>query len=122
MAALLDGPDRPSDTMTALIRPSFRTLTAAAATSLAALGTLATALRRHPGDPNAITGVGNLALARHEFRLGLTLGTEAHRRAPEMLAPYFVIVDADVELGRYAAADSALQQLVDLRPTLASYA
>jgi tetratricopeptide (TPR) repeat protein len=81
-----------------------------------------TALRHQPGNASAITGLGNLALARHEFRLGLTLGNEAHRHAPQMLAPYFVIVDANVELGRYAAADATLQQLVNLRPTLASYA
>jgi tetratricopeptide (TPR) repeat protein len=80
------------------------------------------ALRRQPGNPSALTGLGNLALARHDFRRGLVLGAEAHRRAPQMLAPYFVLVDANVELGRYAAADATLQQLVDLRPTLASYA
>ena len=39
-----------------------------------------------------------------------------------MLAPYFVIVDAQVELGRYGDAQRTLQELIDLRPTLASYA
>ncbi len=81
-----------------------------------------TALRRDPANAGAVTGLGNLALARHKFRLGLTLGNRAHSLAPQMLAPYFVIVDAEVELGRYGAAAATLQQLVNLRPTLASYA
>ena len=81
-----------------------------------------TALARSPSDIPAITGLGTLALARHQFRLGLTYGEQAHRVGPQTLQPYFVIVDAQVELGQYSQAERTLQQLIDLRPTLASYA
>ena len=80
------------------------------------------ALAQNPGDIGARTGLGALALARHQFRLGLAYGEQAHRLAPQTLQPYFVIVDAQVELGRYGDAGRTLQQLIDLRPTLASYA
>jgi tetratricopeptide (TPR) repeat protein len=81
-----------------------------------------TALARSPSDIPAITGLGTLALARHQFRLGLSYGEQAHRIGPQTLQPYFVIVDAQVELGQYSQAERTLQQLIDLRPTLASYA
>jgi tetratricopeptide (TPR) repeat protein len=83
---------------------------------------LDSALAREPASIPAITSLGTLALARHQFRLGLSYGEQAHRIGPQTLQPYFVIVDAQVELGQYAQAQHTLQQLVDLRPTLASYA
>jgi len=81
-----------------------------------------TALAQNPSNIGARTGLGALALARHQFRLGLALGEQARRLGPQTLEPYFVIVDAQVELGRYDDAGRTLQQLIDLRPTLASYA
>jgi tetratricopeptide (TPR) repeat protein len=87
-----------------------------------AQGVFETALSQDPHNISALSGMGTLALARHQFRLGLSYGMNAHRYGPHVLAPYFVIVDAQVELGRYADAQRTLQTLVDLRPTLASYA
>lgn len=87
-----------------------------------AQGVLDTALARDSHNIGALSGLGALALARHQFRLGLQYGLQAHRTAPQVLQPYFVIVDAQVELGRYRDAGNTLQRLIDLRPTLASYA
>jgi tetratricopeptide (TPR) repeat protein len=87
-----------------------------------AQGVFRTALGQDPHNISALSGMGTLALARHQFGLGLSYGLEAHKYGPDVLAPYFVIVDAQVELGRYTAAQRTLQHLVDLRPTLASYA
>jgi tetratricopeptide (TPR) repeat protein len=42
--------------------------------------------------------------------------------APASFAPFAVIVDAQIELGRYDAAQRALQRMVDFKPGLASYA
>ena len=79
------------------------------------------ALRREPGNATAIVGAGALALARHDFDDGLRLGRRALELAPETVRPYAVIVDGQVELGRYAAARRSLQRMVDLKPNLASY-
>jgi tetratricopeptide (TPR) repeat protein len=79
-------------------------------------------LRLGPHDSDMLTVAGTLALARHDFRGGLALGRAAHRANPVSAAPYPVLVDALVELGRYPEADRTLQRLVDLKPTLAAYA
>jgi tetratricopeptide (TPR) repeat protein len=79
-------------------------------------------LVRDPSDPLATVGAGTLALARHDFQEGLELGRRAHRLAPELVRPYAVIADAQIELGRYGAAGRSLERFVTLKPTLAAYA
>jgi tetratricopeptide (TPR) repeat protein len=81
-----------------------------------------TALRRAPSSSEALTGMGTLALGRHDFALGLRYGLAALRAAPATVDPLYVIVDAQVELGRYSAAARTLQRAMDLKPTLAAYA
>jgi tetratricopeptide (TPR) repeat protein len=80
------------------------------------------ALRRDPRDVAALVGVGTLAGLRHDFRAQLRQGLAARRVAPELARPLTVIADAQVELGRYGAAGRTIQRLVDLKPSLASYA
>jgi cytochrome c-type biogenesis protein CcmH/NrfG len=80
------------------------------------------ALTIDPRQPDALTGMGTLSLARHDFSGGLRFARAARRANPDSLAPYPVQVDALVELGRYGQAVSALQALIDAKPTLASYA
>jgi tetratricopeptide (TPR) repeat protein len=81
-----------------------------------------TALRRDPRSVDATVGLATLALARHDFRGGLRYAQRARRLGPELVGPYSVLVDAEVELGRYARAGRSLQRMIDLRPSLASYA
>jgi tetratricopeptide (TPR) repeat protein len=80
------------------------------------------ALQLAPGDPAALTQHGALALARHDFRAGLSDARRARAQAPQVNKPFGVLVDALVELGRYDEAGRALQQMVDRRPDLAAYA
>ncbi len=80
------------------------------------------ALDAEPRDVDATVGLGTLALARHDFREALRLGRAARHLAPKLARPYAVLVDAQLELGHYAAAGRSLQQMIDLRPNLASYA
>ncbi len=82
----------------------------------------AQALRRDRDDVAATIGTATLALARHDFRAGLSAGRRAARLAPEAAGPLPVLVDALVELGRYEEAASTLQELLDRRPGLAAYA
>jgi tetratricopeptide (TPR) repeat protein len=74
-----------------------------------------------PTDYRVLTASGTLALARHDFSGGLAYGLAARRANPASDAPYPVIVDGLVELGRYAQASRELQRFVDAKPTLASY-
>jgi tetratricopeptide (TPR) repeat protein len=80
------------------------------------------ALRRDPRSVDATIGMATLALARHDFRGGLRYARRARRLGPQLARPFSVLVDAEVELGRYEQAGRSLQQMIDLRPNLASYA
>ncbi|MDX6706531.1 MAG: hypothetical protein QOK16_4835 [Solirubrobacteraceae bacterium] len=80
------------------------------------------ALRRGGEGVDATIGMATLGLARHDFRGALRYAQRARRLAPELARPFSVLVDAQVELGRYAQAGRSLQQMIDLRPNLASYA
>ena len=72
-------------------------------------------------NAQATLGLGTLALARHDFAAGLRYGLAAARLEPQSPRPYAVIVDAQIELGRYDEAARSLQHMIDLRPNLASY-
>jgi tetratricopeptide (TPR) repeat protein len=82
----------------------------------------ARALRLAPRDPAALTERAALEASRHDFRGALRDALAARRAAPAVDKPFGVLVDALVELGRYRAAGTALQQMVDRRPDLAAYA
>lgn len=82
---------------------------------------IARALSLAPEDAAALTERGSLRLARHDFGGALDDGLRAWRLAPEVIKPYGVLVDAYVELGRYARAERTLQRMIDLKPDLAAY-
>ncbi len=73
-----------------------------------------------PDRTDTLTGLGLLALGRHDFSAALDLGRRAHQLDPASPQPLGVVVDADVELGRYADAADAAQEMLDRRPSLAS--
>ncbi len=81
----------------------------------------AQALAHDPQQLDALVGRGMLSLALHDFRGALALGDHIRALNPRKAAGIGVRVDALVELGRYADAVTALQQMVDLRPDLESY-
>jgi tetratricopeptide (TPR) repeat protein len=80
------------------------------------------ALSLDPGNFTATSGLGALALGRHDFHGALELGRSARRINPTIARNYGVIADAQIELGRYDAAERTLQRWVDLKPELSSYA
>ena len=83
------------------------------------------ALRRavavRPDEPDAVLGLGSLALIRHEFRKALGFGRTAGTLLPGSDRPYGVVGDALVELGRYDQAFAAFERMAALRPGVASY-
>ncbi|MDP9236227.1 MAG: tetratricopeptide repeat protein, partial [Chloroflexota bacterium] len=75
-------------------------------------------------DPNSVPTLvvfGSLALSRHDFAGALAIGLHARSLAPDVVATYGVITDANVELGRYDDAIASAQQLADAHPDLAAY-
>ncbi|HXA29021.1 MAG TPA: tetratricopeptide repeat protein [Candidatus Angelobacter sp.] len=82
---------------------------------------LGSALGLSPHDGEATLLSGTLALARHRFTDALAWGQRAALLDPHGAGPLGVITDAQVELGRYGDAVATVQQMVDVRPDLASY-
>jgi tetratricopeptide (TPR) repeat protein len=82
-------------------------------------GLLASAYAAVPADV-AITA-GSLALSRHDFPAALDWGTQAVALGPARPAAYGVLVDAQIELGRYDEAVANAQRMADMRPDLSSY-
>jgi len=89
---------------------------------LRAEGILRRALKQDPRDAAALASFAALEAARHDFRAALRDGRAAQRLAPQAVRPYGVVVDALVELGRYGEAAHQLQRMLDLKPTVSSYA
>ena len=85
-------------------------------------GILHEALAFAPRDLIATAGLGQLALARHQFSRALALGLRAQAISPTTAGVYGVIGDADIELGRYRPAFAAFDRMTSLKPSVASYA
>lgn len=82
---------------------------------------LAEARRLEPGSAAVALGYGELEMSKHNFRNGLRWGLRARRLAPDTIRPLGLVADAQIELGRYDAAERTLQQLVDVKPGLSAY-
>src|SRR5207302_40679 len=80
------------------------------------------ALAHDASDAEATTLIGTLALARHQFVAALDWGRKAHALDPASSRALGIMGDAQIELGRYPEALRSVQQMVDLRPDLSSYA
>lgn len=57
-----------------------------------------------------------IQLGRHEYAEALESATKLNKRAPDDVAVYGYLVDADVALGNYKDAVTAAQWMLDLRP------
>jgi len=75
-----------------------------------------------PRDPLAVQGLGSLALTQHQFRRALRIGRLAERLSPYTANTYGIVGDAQIELGHYTQAFNSFQHMVDLKPSLSSYA
>jgi tetratricopeptide (TPR) repeat protein len=79
------------------------------------------ALARDPKQLDALVGQGILALALHDFPGALDWANKAWAINPFRAQILGIMVDGQVELGRYDEAVATLQKMVDLRPDLDSY-
>lgn len=76
----------------------------------------------HPEDAGTELGLGNLALALHDFAGARRHAQRARQRRPDSAEVLGVLVDAEVELGDYEAAGAHLQDMLDVRPGLPALA
>lgn len=80
------------------------------------------ALALDPKNFIAVSGMGGLALARHQFHEAITWGEQGVTLNPYNAGIYGVLGDAHLESGDYDAAFANFQKMVDTRPDLSSYA
>lgn len=80
------------------------------------------ALELDPNNFRAISGMGGLAMARHQFRDAVTWGERGVKINPDNAGIYGLLGDAHLELGQYDTAFEYFQKMVDTRPDLSSYA
>lgn len=78
-------------------------------------------LAADPTDLFALVQMGNLALARHEFRNALAWGEKAASVNDRQWLAYGIIGDAQIELGEYDKAQQAFDKMASLRPDINSY-
>jgi tetratricopeptide (TPR) repeat protein len=75
-----------------------------------------------PDDAGTLLAQGVLALALHDFDDALRLGERALSQRRDSAAVLGVVVDAQVELGRYEQAQRTLQRMLDRDPGLPALA
>lgn len=80
------------------------------------------ALEVEPQNYDAQKLKASLLLTFHKFAEGLEFGKQLEKEHPRDAFIYGVLTDANVELGNYKEAVDAVQKMVDLRPTMESYA
>lgn len=80
------------------------------------------ALEADPDDILAAEAATRIALTRHAFGDALGLADRAVALAPERFAPRGLRADALIELGRYDEAFPAVDERLEARPDLDSYA
>nr|AIT69754.1 tetratricopeptide domain protein [uncultured bacterium] len=69
-----------------------------------------------PDDFEAARTRAAVLLGQQDFAAALALATRLNQRFPDDLMTYALLVDANVELGNYAEAETAAQRMLDLRP------
>ncbi len=80
------------------------------------------ALEIEPANYDAQKIKASLLLTFHKFQEALDFGTQLQKDHPQDAVIYGVLTDANVELGKYQEAADAVQQMVNLRPNMESYA
>jgi tetratricopeptide (TPR) repeat protein len=87
----------------------------------AAMATVNKVLLQDAGNFEALTLKALLFLSQHHFADGLAIAQSAQKINPENAFVYGLLVDANLEMGNYAAAVDAADKMVTIRPDLRSY-
>ena len=80
------------------------------------------ALRAEPDNSLAIAGLASLAASRHRFAEARGLARRTLEINPYSAATWGILGDANIETGRYRAAVSAFDRMIEIRPSASAYA
>ena len=76
---------------------------------------------RPDGNDTALTGMGALANARHDFEAAADFARKALEVNSYSARAYGVLTDALIQLGDYPGATAAVEQMLALKPGIASF-
>lgn len=79
------------------------------------------ALESNPSSTSAMNGMGMVNMSGHRFKEAMTWAERVLAKDPRDVAALGIMVDANIELGRYEEAVRASQKMVDTRPDMRSY-
>lgn len=79
------------------------------------------ALALAPGDYETLRTRAWLEIGKHDFRAALSTASELRRRNPRDPWAQALFGDASIEVGDYDNAETAYQQMLDLRPGIPAY-
>jgi tetratricopeptide (TPR) repeat protein len=71
-------------------------------------------------SPESLLVAANLALSQHRFREALDLTDRVHTQQPNRAAVLIPLIDATIETGNYVGAAAYVDQLMQLRPSVAA--
>jgi tetratricopeptide (TPR) repeat protein len=87
----------------------------------AALQTIKTILNKEANSFEAWAIKATVLLSQHQFADALVVGEQLKKLYPYNAYVYGILVDANVELGNYAAALEAADKMISIRPDIRSY-
>ncbi|MEO6221206.1 MAG: hypothetical protein ABIO81_12305, partial [Ginsengibacter sp.] len=88
---------------------------------MAAMKQVDKVLEQDPNNFEALTFKALIYLSQHHFSDGLAIATKAQKINPYNALIYGILVDANVEMGKYADAVINSDKMVSIRPDLRSY-
>lgn len=78
-------------------------------------------LKNEPGNFEALTLRSVVLLSQHHFADGLAAAEAVRKINPYNSFVYGLLIDGNVEMGRYDSAVAAAEKMIDIRPDLRSY-
>ncbi len=87
----------------------------------AALHSIKSILEKDAKNFDALAMKATVLLSQHQFEDALVLGEQLKKLFPYNAYVYGLLVDANVELGNYAAALEAADKMISIRPDIRSY-
>ena len=87
----------------------------------AALHTIQSILEKDANNFDALSLKATILLSQHQFEDALVVGGQLANRFPYNAYVQGLLVDANVELGNYAAALEAADKMISIRPDIRSY-
>lgn len=87
----------------------------------AALQCINKVLRKDPKNFEALTFKATILLSQHQFQEAYTIAEHIRQLYPHNAYVYGLLVDANIELGKYSDALEAADKMVSIRPDIRSY-